>query len=407
MKQIMILLVLASPLHSHAKDYFVTSGQSLYLDVSPSSRITVGNNTIISVKDLGSKIKVSGKKKGQSKLKIGSKNHTIYIVNALEKDLYYKLETLVKTFKGLKLKMLNKKIAVEGKLLRVSDYKQIKILVAQSKLQISWHALVHEDIKKKFRQYINNELLKLGVEAHSIEDDYSVYLHKDYQKIKIEKILPGIQFYYLNQTPPFNKKIKVQLYFLEMSRSAQQKFGINWEQSLKKQLAPSTSTTGSLTAFISALEDTGNGKLLAKPHITTNSGTKGQFLAGGEFPIRSYNKENSGSISWKTYGIQLNITPTYYKNKIHLNINSETSNIDPSTSIDGLPGLKTNKVTSSVSMDNKEINVLSGVYKLEHMEGTKQIPLLADLPIIGELFKSHTFMKRESDLVILVQAEVL
>ncbi len=407
MKQIIILLLLLSPLQSVAKDYFITQGESLYLPVSPSSRIIVGNSNIISIKDLGSKIKISTKKKGFSALKIGLKSHNVYSVNTLEKDLYYKLQELMKTFKGLKLKMLNKEVTIEGKLLRVSDYINIKDLAATSKQPLRWRARPHKNIIKPFNKYIKNELLKFGIEAHSIENGADVYLHKDYKKLSLEKKLPGINFYYLSHTPKLSKKIKTKLYFLEMSRSAQKKLGVNWEQSLKKQLSPTTTTTGALTAFISALEDTGNGQLLAKPHIITNSGTQGQFLAGGEFPIRSYNSENSGSISWKTYGIQLNITPTYYKNKIHIDIHSETSNIDPSTSIDGIPGLKTNKVTSTITLKNKAISVLSGVYKLEHMEGVKQIPILSNLPILGELFKSHTFMKRESDLVILVQAEVL
>jgi pilus assembly protein CpaC len=137
------------------------------------------------------------------------------------------------------------------------------------------------------------------------------------------------------------------------------------------------------TGIIDALKEDNLVKILAEPTLITLSGQSANFLAGGEFPVPVPQGLGTVGIEYKPFGVGLIFTPTVLsKEKISIQVTPEVSELDFSTAvlIEGFvtPGLTTRRASIS------------------------KFPLLGDIPILGPLFQSKSFQKRETELVIIV-----
>jgi pilus assembly protein CpaC len=166
-------------------------------------------------------------------------------------------------------------------------------------------------------------------------------------------------------------------------------------------------TRDSLTASIQLLINRGKAKILSKPKLLTISGEQASFLAGGEIPYATTNKEGSANIEWKPYGVKLNIKPTVDSSEnIDANLRAEVSEIDDSNGIISsgivIPALKTRWAETSVYMKSGNTLVIAGLIDEESQKTTSGIPLISDIPIIGELFRFTSDQKTQTELVIFV-----
>ena len=93
--------------------------------------------------------------------------------------------------------------------------------------------------------------------------------------------------------------------------------------------------------------------------------------------------------------------------QMSLQIDSEVSTLDESTKVDGIPGLQTNKVSSTFDLIRSRTIALSGLIKNEQGQSSEGIPFLKNIPILGHLFSSHDFKENRSELVIFVTPELL
>lgn len=166
-----------------------------------------------------------------------------------------------------------------------------------------------------------------------------------------------------------------------------------------------------ITAMINALETRGLAKTLAQPTLIALSGEKASFLAGGEFPVpvNQTGNGNSGSITveFKPFGISLGFTPTVLGDKtISMIVEPEVSAIDPQASLRlgeiVIPGLRTRRANTTLELRDGESFAIAGLLSREFETTVEQIPLLGSLPIIGALFRSSSFKKGETELLIVV-----
>jgi len=160
------------------------------------------------------------------------------------------------------------------------------------------------------------------------------------------------------------------------------------------------------TTLIDALKQQGLVKVLAEPTLITLSGQTASFLAGGEFPIPVPDDENV-TIEYKSYGVGLNFTPTVLSNKkISMKVAPEVSDIDESQAVTlqgyVVPGLKTRRVATTVELADGQSFAIAGLLQDNISQVVNKIPLLGDIPVLGTLFRSSTFQKKESELVIIV-----
>lgn len=159
---------------------------------------------------------------------------------------------------------------------------------------------------------------------------------------------------------------------------------------------------------IQLLSEKGDARMLAEPNLTTRSGESASFLAGGEFPIRSVSGLGAVDVEFKEYGIKLDIEPVVDDElNIVSRVMAEVSSIDPSVAVDGVPGMLTRRTESVINVKNHETIVISGLVNSEMSKIVNKFPILGDIPILGELFKSRDFKDDKTELVIFVTPVVV
>jgi len=136
------------------------------------------------------------------------------------------------------------------------------------------------------------------------------------------------------------------------------------------------------------------------------SGEKAEFVAGGEIPL-VVATQNQFSVEWKKFGIVLGVTPTADRSgNIATDIHAEVNDLDRSISIRAngfeVPGFRLRDVKTNVTVREGETVILSGLYSYSEDKEVSKVPLLGHLPILGELFKSRSFVDRKTELAIYV-----
>jgi len=168
-------------------------------------------------------------------------------------------------------------------------------------------------------------------------------------------------------------------------------------------------------AFIRALRTNGALRALAEPNLIAMNGQTASFLAGGEFPIpvvQSSGGGNSISVVFKEYGVRLNFKPTIIdEDHIRLELEPEVSTIDLANGVrvNGftIPALRTRRAKTGVELRDGQSFALAGLLDNNETRSLSKIPLLGDVPVLGNLFKSTSFQKNETELMFIITAELV
>ncbi|PII38029.1 secretin [Sinorhizobium meliloti CCBAU 01290] len=163
----------------------------------------------------------------------------------------------------------------------------------------------------------------------------------------------------------------------------------------------------SVDVAIDALEDRGMARRLAEPNLIARSGETSSFLAGGEFPIPISEQDGTITVSYKKFGVGLDFTPTVLSDGlIALDIEPEVSAIDNTASYRvgniAIPGFSVRRARTSVDLKSGQSFMIAGLLQSENNLITQRVPGLGQLPILGALFSSKAYQRRETDLVIIV-----
>lgn len=167
-----------------------------------------------------------------------------------------------------------------------------------------------------------------------------------------------------------------------------------------------------LRIFLEAVEANQLGSVLAEPTVVTRSGEPAEFLVGGEVPIPMVTNIGAGTgsqytVLFKKFGVQLNFLPTVLsEDRIHLQVTPEVSEPDFSSGVRVLgqviPTFITRRVTTSVELGNGESLVLAGLLREDILGEVENMPFLADVPILGQLFRTRAFTKTQTELVVII-----
>ena len=146
---------------------------------------------------------------------------------------------------------------------------------------------------------------------------------------------------------------------------------------------------------------------LAQPNLTAISGETAEFLAGGEFPIPISQGLGQTSIQYKNYGVSLSYTPTVLSNgRISLRVRPEVSELSSQGAIQlngfQVPGLTTRRAETTVELGSGQSFMIAGLLSNSAQNQIDKAPGLGDVPILGNLFRSTTWRRGESELVIVV-----
>ena len=146
---------------------------------------------------------------------------------------------------------------------------------------------------------------------------------------------------------------------------------------------------------------------LAEPNLTALSGETASFLAGGEFPIPVSQSLGSISVEYKQYGVGLAFTPIVLADgRISMRVRPEVSELSAEGSIKlnnfDVPALVTRRAETTVELGSGQSFMLAGLIRNNTTNNVDKAPFLGDLPVLGALFRSTSFRRQETELVIIV-----
>lgn len=162
-----------------------------------------------------------------------------------------------------------------------------------------------------------------------------------------------------------------------------------------------------IDASLHALVTNGKARILSRPSITTMSGKTANILIGGRIPIPTSAGDGEISIDWREYGIRLNIEPVVDgENKITSKVHAEVSTLDYGHAVVennfSIPALASREADAVINVRSGATMAIGGLLNSEDSKTISKIPLLGDLPIIGQFFR-HTSKTRDNrELLILI-----
>lgn len=165
-----------------------------------------------------------------------------------------------------------------------------------------------------------------------------------------------------------------------------------------------------INANLNLLITNGFAKVLSQPNVVTMSGEKANILIGGEIPIPISNSDGQISIEWHEYGIKLDIEPTASSDgQITGKINAEVSSLDVNSAAaintDGkisIPALRSRKAETVITLKSGNTMAIGGLISSDESKQIVKVPLLGDLPILGQFFRSTSKNKERKEIIILV-----
>ncbi len=172
----------------------------------------------------------------------------------------------------------------------------------------------------------------------------------------------------------------------------------------------------SLGGMIQALERDGLFKLLAEPNLVAISGEEAEFLAGGEIPIPVVQNTSGStpniSIEYKPFGVAIRFTPfVLSENRIRMAVQPEVSEISDQNAVIisgfSIPSINTRRARTTVELSPGESFMIAGLIKDELTAQVDQLPGAKELPVLGALFRSSSFQRNETELVIAVTPYVV
>ena len=209
----------------------------------------------------------------------------------------------------------------------------------------------------------------------------------------------------------------------EVSRKVNRALGVNWGALLNSgSIAVGLLTAGvpvdgngfsrvtsrtSVTALIDALDEEGLATILAEPTLTATSGETATFLAGGEYPIPVPQGNQSVTVEYKRFGVSVEFTPTVLDgNRINIKVRPEVSQLTTVGNLQlngvSIPALTVRRVDTTVELGSGESFAIAGLFQNNAQNQINALPGLGELPILGALFRSTSFQRNESELVIIV-----
>jgi pilus assembly protein CpaC len=323
------------------------------------------------------------------------------------------------------LSILAKKIGTT----RVSVYAEGKKLVGVFDIEVSYDtSRLGSELAQRFPQArlrvssVNGRIMLSGSVPDAVTLDKAITIAKQFGADVINSVRVA--------SP---QQVMLEVRFVEASRSAGRDLGINWQVvqqnllngnsgigmalgtgSLVSGAAPFGTVVGKLLsggvqadALLQALEERGMVRRLAEPNLIALSGDTASFLAGGEFPIPVASNLGQVTVEFKKYGVGLAFTPTVLADgNINLKIEPEVSQIDPTTVITvgaiTIPALIVRRANTTVELRDGQSFAIAGLLQSNVSADQKQLPWVADVPILGALARSASYQKKETDLVIIV-----
>ncbi|MDQ6931990.1 MAG: pilus assembly protein N-terminal domain-containing protein [Candidatus Eremiobacteraeota bacterium] len=231
-------------------------------------------------------------------------------------------------------------------------------------------------------------------------------------------------------------QVDVKVYILEVDRTALRQLGVRLQGGTPDPTNPNSIILGlpslpiieaqpgaalnigsffrttRLVPTLDLILQEGHARLLSAPDLVTMPGNEATFLVGGELPIPYSTGLGQVSIVYKEFGVRLKLTPTLLGNgSVETKIAPEVSDLDFQNGVQTgsfvIPALKTSRLATDVVTKAGESIIMGGMLRRIESRNVFKVPLLGDLPILGQLFRSTRYQNSETDIVFVMTPEII
>lgn len=220
---------------------------------------------------------------------------------------------------------------------------------------------------------------------------------------------------------PGEQQVLLKVRVAELSRTALRELGLDFSVTKDNfSITSSLGNAGNLVALLDgtdvslmlrAVSSNGYSKVLAEPNLVTLSGRTASFIAGGQFAVPTavgISGVQAATTAFQGFGTQLQFTPTVVdKDRIRLRVAPTLSSLNAANTVNGIPGLNTRSVFTTVDMREGQWLAIAGLMQ-DQQEGSKlRVPLIGDVPVAGALFSRNRIQRDETELLILVSPQLV
>jgi len=158
---------------------------------------------------------------------------------------------------------------------------------------------------------------------------------------------------------------------------------------------------------LSAMEKTGNGKLVSNPRIITLDNEKATIKQGTRIPYPSQSADGP-TTSWTDAVLELNVTPHITPDgTIVMEVDIKKDAPDWSNAVGGQPAISTKNAKTKVLIINGDTLVIGGIFETEMTEGQSKFPVLGNIPVLGWLFKNQKNVQTSKELLIFITPTIV
>ena len=370
-----------APTAREATEIALETGASRVLRHPGVTRIAVGNSLVVQATAVnGREVLVFGKTRGATTIDLwtASGKRVSYVVNVAPEGLrriHAEISGLLGKIPNARSVIVGDKIVIEGE--DIGDADQARIAALASRYpdvidftsQVGWDRMVLLDVQ--VIEIPSSRMQELGIRWDPASGSgMSTGLAWDAGSSRIDQ-RPG-------------------------------DMGINAAFPMR-QAAGYLGLNALLSARLAAMSKTGEAVVLAQPQLLARSGSTASFLAGGEVPYASIDKDGKSTTTFKKYGVSLNITPHADRaGAIRSKVEIEVSSVDQTITVPGGPALKIRKASTEFNVRSGQTLVVGGFLSRERSSERDGLPGLSRLPLVGGLFGIDREQARETELAIFV-----
>jgi len=162
-----------------------------------------------------------------------------------------------------------------------------------------------------------------------------------------------------------------------------------------------------LDVALSALETSGNGRVLSTPRVSTQNNIEAEIKQGTQIPIQTV-ANNTVTVSFKDAALILKVTPQITaSNTVIMKVSLENGQADFTKAVNGIPPINTQAATTSVQVNDGQTTVIGGIYLSNEQYQTDRTPGLGRIPLLNWLFKRDNALDSSSELLIFITPRII
>jgi len=411
------------------------------------NRVAIGNPKVASNTILpNGQLVLLGDNQGLTTMHIwledgSEKEFDVLVKEKADMSEYRDLSSLLAHMPGVSVSKLDDLLVVKG---RINQTEQPMLARVLEKYKDALNLTTVQDSGNIIHELLRNVP---NVQIRDIGDQTVIFgeVTKDYAELitKVTDLYPNVLNMTRTKDAVADKMVYMSVRIMEINKSITEQLGIKWNLSQfmgpRFELGVESTRQGgtllnadgtskvltepggdnlhslrgyfgiasSVSSILNLAEQNGDAVLLAEPKLSTRSGGKAEFLAGGEIPMPVTNAQGQVSVMFKKYGIMLNVAPVVdEQGNILASVETEVSTIDDSVKVDGIPGLLSRKTTTEVNLRPRQTLVIAGLVQDLVSKNYDNVKWLSDIPVLGPLFQSKDFKNKRSELVIFLTPSI-